>query len=246
MDYSFFGHFFSYVQMMAALDLALVFIDKGSLVMKLQAQILKAIKDKFKPALNEAGKVTQTCRKDKYFKTEKGRQILGLANIIREHKKAFDAETEAERLSSFMPAIGLTSGIFCIIYLLLIPYLLKTGDETFLYFLEYLAESTCVSQCIILLTLFTKDISGYLSTLLLAAIWLILPMLIAAALHILGVTIECFDLEFYLALFILLPVTPILIMIFRIGALACKRCSRIMFIKRKTKELRMLLKLEAS
>ena len=64
MDYSFFGHFFSYVQMMAALDLALVFIDKGSLVIKLQTKILEAIRESLKPVLNEAGKVTQVCRKD--------------------------------------------------------------------------------------------------------------------------------------------------------------------------------------
>lgn len=243
MDYSFFGHFFSYVQMMAALDLALVFIDKGSLVIKLQTKILEAIKESLKPVLNEAGKVTQVCRKDTYSKTESGRLLLAKADIIRGHKKAFEVETEAERLSAFMPAIGLTSGLFCIIYLLLIPYLLKTGDVAYLYFLEYFAEATSVSQCIVLLTLFMKDIYGYLSSLFLATIWLILPMFIATILYVLGFTIECFGIELYLFLFILLPATPILIMIFRIAVLACKRYSRAKVIKRKTIELRNALKL---
>ena len=110
-------------------------------------------------------------------------------------------------------------------------------------FLEYFAEATSVSQFIVLLTLFMKDIYGYLSSLFLATIWLILPMFIATILYVLGSTIECFGIELYLFLFILLPATPILIMIFRIAVLACKRYSRAKVIKRKTIELRNALNL---
>lgn len=45
MDYSSFGHFLSYIQMMVALDLALIFIDKGSLAVKLQNRILNFIRE---------------------------------------------------------------------------------------------------------------------------------------------------------------------------------------------------------
>ena len=65
MDYSFFGHFLSYIQMMAAIDLALIFIDKGSLAVKLQNRILEFIQEKAQSTLNEAGATTQRCRKDR-------------------------------------------------------------------------------------------------------------------------------------------------------------------------------------
>lgn len=42
MDYSSFGHFLSYIQMMVALDLALIFIDKGSLAAKLHSLPVKS------------------------------------------------------------------------------------------------------------------------------------------------------------------------------------------------------------
>lgn len=244
MDYSFFGHFLSYIQMMAAIDLALIFIDKGSLAVKLQNRILEFIREQAHPILNKAGTATQRCRKDRLSKTEKGKKALGLADIIRGYKTAFEPKTEAEKLSSFLPAMGLTSGIFCIIYMILIPYLLKSQNELCLHFLIFATEAIFISQAVTVLTLFMKEtFLGYLSSLIIAILWIFVPMFIITILHLFNATIECFSIEFYLSLFILLPMTPILTMAVRICYLIYVRYSRIRYIKNKTKELQNLLEL---
>ena len=242
MDYSFFGHFLSYIQMMAAIDLALIFIDKGSLAVKLQNRILEFIQEKAQSTLNEAGAMTQRCRKDRLSKTEKGKKALGLADIIRGYKTAFEPKTEAEKLSSFLPAMGLTSGIFCIIYMILIPYLLKSQNELCLHFLIFATEAIFISQVVTVLTLFMKEtFLGYLSSLAISMSWMMASMFVIVILYYFNAVIECFDINFYLLLFILLPMTPILTMAFRICLLICIRKSRIRYIKNKTKELRNLL-----
>ena len=102
MDYSSFGHFLSYIQMMVALDLALIFIDKGSLAAKLHSLPVKS---------------------------ENGR---------------------------------------C------------------LHFLIFATEAIFISQGVTILTLFMKEtFLGYLSSLIIAILWIVMPMFIITIPHLL-------------------------------------------------------------
>ena len=245
MDYPLFGHLLSYIQMMAALDLALIFIDKDSLVMKLQTRIMEITKGDAYSILSDAESLAGSCDKSKYSTTDSGRRILGIAESIKNHVTAFQGpETNAEKLPSFMPALGLMSGFFCIIYMIWVPFLLRNPNEVSLHFLIFTAEATLVSQCVTILTLFMKEtFLGYLSSLIIAILWIVVPMFVITILHLFNATIECFSIEFYLSLFILLPMTPILTMAVRICYLIYVRYSRIRYIKNKTKELQNLLEL---
>lgn len=246
MDYPLFGHLLSYIQMMAALDLALIFIDKDSLVMKLQTRIMEITKGDAYSILSDAESLAGSCDKSKYSTTDSGRRILGIAESIKNHVTAFQGpETNAEKLPSFMPALGLMSGFFCIIYMIWVPFLLRAPNEVSLHFLIFTAEATLVSQCVTILTLFMKDkFPGYLSSLATAILWFLIPIVFTTILYLLDATIECFGIDFYLFLFILLPMMPILVMMIRILYLRHIRRARVRLIKNKAAELHDLLERE--
>ena len=231
---------------MAALDLALILIDKDSLVMKLQTRIMEITKGDAYPILKDAENLADSCDINKYSTTDAGRRILGMAENIRNHVTAFQGpETNAEKLPSFMPALGLMSGFFCIIYMIWVPFLLRNPNEISLHLLILTAEAILVSQCVTILTLFMKDdFPGYLSSLATAILWFLIPIILAIILYIFDATIECFFIDFYLSLFILLPMTPILVMMVRIWYLRHLRLARVKLIKDKAEELRNLLKQE--
>lgn len=104
--------FTAYIQFMAAVDFGLLFLESRSLTVKFQKRILSLQKDRYKPILNEAGRITQQCQERRLNQDNDGRIILGLAEVIRKKKEVFLTDTELEKQSAFMPALGLTSGMF--------------------------------------------------------------------------------------------------------------------------------------
>lgn len=237
-EYKFLLDFMSYFQMFTLLNLGLIFMDKNSAVIKLQDKILREIQVKASPYLTEAGELTRKCRKNLYESSHKGLVILGLAEMIRTEKEAFREKTELEKYSLFMPAMGLTSGMFCLVYLLFIPLLSKTGNLFCLYFLEYTAVAVFISQAVAILTLFYNDAyRNFLSAILISLIWFLLPLTAAILLYVCNCNITCFSIEFYLFLFLLLPVMPIVTLIMRIICIVTGRINRLKRIKKKTAEL---------
>lgn len=241
-EYTFLLDFMSYFQMLTLLDFGLVFIDKNSAVIKLQNRIIKEIQEASKTMLNKAGLITQKCRKDKFQNTEQGRKILGLAEMIRAEKTVFPEKTEMESKSMFMPAMGLTSGFFCLAYILLIPFFKKSGNISFLYFLEYIAESVYVSQIFILFTLFYKGrYHGFLQSMSISMVWFAIPFALATVMSLSDLTITFFCIDVYLIAFLILPLMPILTMIVRITEMIIDRKKRIKKIEDMTDELSVML-----
>ena len=59
-----------YFQMMAAVNLGLIFIDRKSGVVRLQNMIFEYIQGEAKSKLHHMGELTKLCRKDVYLKKE--------------------------------------------------------------------------------------------------------------------------------------------------------------------------------
>lgn len=240
--YSFLMDFMSYFQMLTLLNLGMIFIDKNSALVKFQKRLIKDVMQLGEDVMLQAGKITQKCRYDKYCNTEEGRKVLGLASAIRDEKIAFKENTETERNSTFLPAMGLTSGLFCMLYVLMVPYYEKTGNDCFIFFLEYFAEAVCVSHVFVWISLaFQGAYRNFLSSLCISVVWLIIPLLVAVLLHCLDYIISCFDIMVYLFMFVILPMLPILTMVVRIIVMIADRFCRIRSIKNKAEELADLL-----
>lgn len=228
----------SYFQMFTLLNFGLIFIDRNSAVIKLQEKIIKEFISLSKPVLNKAGELTKRCRKEKYGKTEEGFIVLGLAEMIRAEKEAFKKRTEYEKHSLFMPATGFTSGLFCLTYLLFVPFFNKTSNIAWLYWLEYISEAVFVSQLMASFTILYKyAYRNLLTALLISFIWFTLPIALILILYICNWTISCFDAELYLYLFLLLPMMPFVILIGRIVYMIAERNNRLKSIRKKMNEL---------
>ena len=84
-----FNSLMPFFQMMAAINLGLLFIDRKSGVVRFQNMIYDYIQDKVKPTLNRAGELTRVCREDVCMKKENGPRMIALARTIRSEKEAF-------------------------------------------------------------------------------------------------------------------------------------------------------------
>ncbi len=235
MEFGILGGFLTYIQFWAAVNFALLFIDKGSLVQKFQKKLLDWIKSNAKPVMNAAGSVTKRCREDSLKKSGEGLLILGKANEIRDLKRAFNAESDVESWSSFLPAMGVMSGGFCIVYMVLVPLLMETKDHFWLYILEYTVEAVLASEIMALYALRRKYM--YIGSLLFTSLWFMVVIAFALILHSFDAVIQAGSVELYYMLFVAAPAVPVATMIIRLLCLSFRRVRRKWVIQDKAKKL---------
>lgn len=231
-----------YFQMMAVINFGLLFIDRKSGIVRLQNMIYEYIQEKMKPILNYAGDLTKVCRKDVCMKKENGLRIMALAETIRSEKEAFNIKTEEERVSMFLPTLGLMAGFSGLCYLLLVPFYLTSGNESILYILEYISESCFLSSLVTITTLFFKNaFPTRISVFIAGLIWFFLPLSICFVALWIGLNIICFSLDTYLYFFIFLQLLPSVFLMARFVCVSIKRYSRVRRIKKYSRELECLL-----
>lgn len=68
------------------------------------------IQERAKPVLNHVGDLTRVCREDVCKRKGNGPRIMALALTIRSEREAFAIKTETERVSVFLPVLGLMAG----------------------------------------------------------------------------------------------------------------------------------------
>ncbi len=231
-------NFTPYIQLMAAVDFGLLLLESRSITVKFQKRILDLQIDRYKPILKEAGRLTQQCQERWYNKDETGCTILGLADSIRKRKEVFMTDTELEKQSAFMPALGLTSGLFCLLYLLLVPFVISDHSEFCLFWLEYSAESVSIGQLIVILTyLLLPQYRSYLTSLAICLTWVLIGLAISLVLYLFECNISWGGFGIYEFLILLIPSTPILFLIARLILMLIDRSRRINKIAVDAKDL---------
>lgn len=235
-------NFTPYAQLMAALDFGLLLLENHSVTVKFQMKILRLQKERYKPLLSEAGRLTQQCQDRWYNQNVAGRVILGLGESIRKRKEVFMEDTELEKQSAFMPALGLTSGLFCLLYLILVPFVLSDHSLSCLYWLEYSAEAVLLGQFVVILTyMFLPQYRGYLSSLAICITWLVIGLIISLVLYVFGWTVNWGVFGLYEFLILLIPSVPLLFLFVRLVFMLIVRRNRIQKIKSDADELRLKL-----
>ena len=232
-----------YFQMMAVVNLGLIFIDRKSGVVRLQNMIFEYIQGKAKSKLHHAGELTKVCRKDVCLKKKNGEIMIALAETIRSEKDAFADKTEEERVSLFLPTLGLMAGLSGLCYLLLIPFYVTSGNESLLYILEYISESSFLASLVTIATIeFKNAFPTRISVFIAGLEWFILPLSLCLVAWGIGFTISCFSIGVYITLFITLQLLPSLFLIARFVYVSYKRFRRVHRITEYSKELEKLLK----
>ena len=217
-----------YIQLMTAVDIGLLVLENRSITVRFQKKLLDLQKERYKPFLNDLGTLTQQCQERWYGCNDAGRAILGIAESIRTRKKIFMEDTELEQQSAFMPALGLTSGLFCILYLLFVPFLMSSHNEVWLYWLEYAGESVLVGQIAVILTfIFLPPYRGYLASFAICGMWIVAVLLISLLLSIFGANMTCGTFGLYGLMFIVIPGVPMLFYVCRLIAMLLGRSKRI-------------------
>ena len=223
----------AYIQLMAAVDFGFLFLESHSLTVRFQRRLLMQQKENYKPVLYEAGNLTQRCQKRRYDKDDEGRKILGLADKIRERKEVFMENTELEKQSAFMPALGLSSGLFCMFYLIAVPFLISSGNENWLYWLEYVGEAVLLGHLVVILTyVFLPAYRGYLTSLVMCVVWILIGLALALLFFSFGKNLIIGGFWLYELLFIVIPVMPVLFMIGRLVSMLIDRKRRTNSISR--------------
>lgn len=236
-------NFTPYIQLMAAVDFGLLLLESRSITVKFQKRILNLQIDHYKPILKEAGQLTQRCQERRYARDEGGRTILGLADSIRKRKEVFMTDTELEKQSAFMPALGLTSGMFCLLYLLLVPFVISNHSESCLYWLEYSAEAVSIGQLMVILTyMLLPQYRGYLASLAICLTWVLIDLAISLVLYIFGCNIVWGSFGIYEFQILLVPSTPILFLIVRLILMLIDRRRRINRIAEDVEKLDVYVK----
>lgn len=234
--------FMSFFQMMAVINLGLVFIDKKSGIVKLQDAFHYDFTERYRPKLNEVGAITQRIRTDRYSSTEEGKNMIALAETIRGEKDAFGVKTDEERSSLFLPSLGLLAGLVGLLYLLLVPFYTMSNNVLFLYLLEYISEAAWVSSAVTVLALSVKSaFPTRVSVLILSFMWFILSLVVIAIAYLFGWNISCFSAHFYLSSIVLLQFFPVIFILFRFGTVLWKRYLRYRNICKKAIQLKAQL-----
>ena len=237
-------NFTPYIQLMAAVDFGLLILESRSVTVKFQKKILGLQKDRYKPILNEAGRITQQCQERRMNQDDDGRTILGLAETIRKRKDVFLNDTEFEKQSAFMPALGLTSGLFCLAYLILVPFLVSDRILSCLYWLEYSSQAVFIGQLIVMVSyLFLPRYRGYLTSLVLCLFWVGVGLLVSLILFLLGKKITWGGLGIYETLMLFVPSIPIIFLFVRMILMVISRSRRIDKIRSDTEELKVKLQI---
>lgn len=235
-------NFTPYVQLLAAIDFGLLVLESHSVTVKFQRNILSLQKDKCKPVLNEAGSLTKQCQERWYNKDDAGRSILGLAEIIRKRKEVFLMDTELEQQSAFMPALGLFSGLFCVLYLIIVPFLIDGHSLAVLYWLEYIAEAVLLGEAIVMLTFaFLPAYRGYFISMTICGIWIIIGIALALVLYLFHWNIPWGEFAFYVFLILVIPSVPMLFLIGRLIVMVIDRHKRIVSIREDIATLRSMI-----
>lgn len=237
-------NFTPYIQLMAAVDFGLLILESRSVTVKFQKKILGLQKDRYKPILNEAGRITQQCQERRMNQDDDGRTILGLAETIRKRKDVFLNDTEFEKQSAFMPALGLTSGLFCLAYLILVPFLVSDRILSCLYWLEYSSQAVFIGQLIVMVSyLFLPRYRGYLTSLVLCLFWVGVGLLVSLILFLFGKNITWGGLGIYETLMLFVPSIPIIFLFVRMILMVISRSRRIDKIRSDTEELKVKLQI---
>ena len=230
--------FMPFFQMMAAINLGLIFIDRSSGIVKIQKAFVQFYISTVKPELARIGSLTQRCKTNQLSKTDEGRITLALAEKIRARKISFKTLTDIESKSVFLPSLGALSGFIGLVYLLIEPYYRVTGDICFMHYIEYIAEAGIVSMgASILSFLSPNSFPTRISVLLSSLLWFFVSLLIFVLFDITGNCIECFNLDFYLLFLIAMQFVPSLFVFFCIIYMIVARRRRFRLIKKTAKEL---------
>ena len=235
-------NFTPYIQLMAAVDFGLLLLESRSLTVKFQKRVLGLQKEHYKPILKEAGLLTMQCQERRFNQTDEGRLILGLAERIRKRKEVFGSDTELEKQSAFMPALGLTSGLFCLLYLIIVPFILSDHSEATLYWLEYSAEAVLIGQIVVILTyMLLPQYRGYLTSLAICFSWVIIGLLLSLILYLFDCNLSFGGFAPYEFLILLIPSMPLAFLFMRLVCMVFDRVRRIRKMNEDIVELRKSL-----
>lgn len=222
-----------YFQFLGVVDFGLLILGKRSATVQFQRILLNHQKEKYAYILKKAGELTSRCQERRYGKNEKGGKILGMAKIIRSLKEAFVEDKESEKQSAFMPAMGITAGMFCLLYMFIVPFLKATNDIRWLYGLEYLAEAVLFGQIIVIITyVILENYRDYFVSLRICFTWTIIDFILAELLYFTGNNLYFGDIWLYVALFLIVPLMPFVFMLLRL---------LFIFIDRKKRAKRILI-----
>ena len=235
-------NFTAYIQLMAAVDFGFLFMESRSLTVKFQRRLLEQQKESYKPVLDEAGSLTQRCQERWYGQDDEGRKILGLANRIRELKEVFMVDTELEKQSAFMPALGLSSGLFCLFYLIAVPFLISSGNLNWLYWLEYVGEAILLGHLVVILTFVCLPAyRAYLTSLAMCVGWIFIGLLLALLFFSFSKNLIVGEFWLYELMFIAIPAVPVVFMIGRLVSMLIDRKRRINSISKLNEDLQKFL-----
>lgn len=246
-DITFFLGFFSFIQLSVALNFGLLFLTKSHTANKLQKEWIEYLKYRFRKDIKDA--------KKEYSRVREGmdEMIKGQKLDLENHVKAFSENTDNEDLSVFMPEIGLTSGIYGMFLLLLLPTWAK-GDLLLRSDLwAILTQTLLFYQCVNYFSLrhrdkveswgdgFRKLMNDKWKRREMLFILAIISIIVFSLFFFFGATCHCLTPELILYLSIITAYSPILFYVVSLYELFRHRKKMIVKIRVLTSELKMML-----
>lgn len=231
--YDYYMGFLAFVQIAVALDFGFLILDKKSILVQFQQGIFNWIKDMFKDDIEYAQR-TYTRVRDTTMPQEfvdKKDELQGLLSI-------FDANMEYKSLSLFMPGLGFVTGLYSLLFLLIVPLWTKGEPTISIDVFEMITQATAFSACMMPLMLYYKStFSNPYTGIIFAIAWMVVYLAIALLLYAFDCTWGVLRIErfFYLALTI--PYIPIIVYVVRLVRRALKRYKNIDVIVSKSTAL---------
>ena len=235
--------FMPFFQMMAAINLGLIFIDRSSGIVKIQKAFVQFYISTVKPELAKIGSLTQRCKSNHLSKTEEGRIILALAEDIRAKRVTFDEDTEIEKNTVFLPSLGGMSGFIGLIFLVIEPYYRITGDISFIHYIEYIAEAGAISMIASVLSFFLRNyFPTRISVIISSLWWFAISLSVIIFFDVTGYNIECFNIDTYLVFLIAIQLVSSFFVASCIIYMIAARRKRFRLIKKAAEELEKRLR----
>ena len=233
MTYNYYIGFLAFVQIAVALNFGFLILDKKSILVQFQQGIFNWIKGMFKDDIEYAQSTYKRVRDTTMPKefVDKKDELQGLLSV-------FAPNMEYKSLSLFMPGLGFVTGLYSLLFLLIVP-LWADGEPTIsIDMFEIITQATAFSICMMPLTLYYKStFSSPYTGIICAIVWMAVYLTIALLLYAINCTWDILRIEWFFYLALTIPYIPIIVYVVRLVRRAWKRYKSIDVIASKSTAL---------
>ncbi len=231
--YDYYIGFLAFVQIAVALNFGFLILDKKSILVQFQQGIFNWIKEMFKDDI-EYAQHTYTRVRDTTMPQEfvdKKDELQGLLSV-------FDTNMEYKSLSLFMPGLGFVTGLYSLLFLLIVPLWAKGVPIFSIDIFELITQATAFSVCMMPLMLYYKStFSNPYTGIIFAIAWMAVYFAVALLLYVFGCTWGILRIEWFFYLALTIPYIPVIVYVVRLVRRAWRRYKSIDVIASKSAAL---------